>query len=134
MVSFVITLMAAPRSIKICGIMAPLMWTSTTGILGSRYSGQITCPKIRSDNCPMTLIVGESLLHLIGCLKHFYLIILLYIGASFMAWRSGIFTHSCFNSPRSSISSRVGCVILDNLSRKDGSPFGSPSFLSSSTF
>jgi len=73
-VSFVITLMAAPRSIKVCGTIVPLMWTSTTGLPGSRYFGQIICPNIRSDSCPMKLMVGASLLCLPRCLKHFSLI------------------------------------------------------------
>jgi len=38
-VSLVITLMVAPRSIKICGTIVPLMWTSTIGLPGSRYFG-----------------------------------------------------------------------------------------------
>jgi len=131
-VSLIITLMVAPRSIRVWGIMVPLMWTSTIGLPGPRYFRQITCPNIRSNSCPMTLIVEASLLHLLGCLNHFSLIILLYIGTSFMAWRSGIFTHNCFNSPRSSVSSGVGCVVPDNLSGKGGMDFGSLSSFSSS--
>ena len=133
MVSFLITLIVAPRSIKVCGIIVPLMWTSTTRLLGSRYFGQITYPNIRLDSCPMKLMVGASLLCLPGCLNHFSLIILLYIGTSFMAWRSGIFTNNSFNSPRRSISSGVDYVLLDSLSRKGGIAFGSLSTLSSST-
>ena len=130
--SLVITLMAAPRLIKVWGIMVPLMWTSTTGLPGSKYFGQITCPNIRSDSYPMTLIVGASLLHLPGCLKHFSLINLLYIGTSLMAWRS-IFTHSCLSSPRSSVSSGFGCVFLVSLSGKGGMALGSLSCSSASS-
>lgn len=131
--SFVITLMASPRSIKMCGIMVLLMWTSTTRLPMSKYFGQITYPNIRSDSCPMTLIVGASLLRLPGCLKCFSFIILLYIGTSFNSWRSGIFTHNCFNFPRSLVSSRVGCVVLYNLLGKGGISFGSLYSLSSSS-
>ena len=120
MVSLVITLMAAPKSIKVWGMMVPLMWTSTTGLLGSKYFGQITCPNIKSDNCPMTLIVEASLFRLPGCLKHFSLINLLYIGTSFMAWRSGIFTHNCLSSPRSSVSSGFGWVVTVSRLGKGG--------------
>ena len=132
-VSFVITLMVAPRSIKVCGIMVPLMWTSTIGLLGSRYFGQITYPNIRSESFPMTLMVGASLLHLPGCLKHFSLIKLLQIDTYFMACRSGIFTDKCFNSPRSSVSFGVGWTVADSLSRNGGFSLGSLSFLPSST-
>ena len=65
-VSLVITLMAAPRLIKVCGTMVPLMCTYTTRLPGSKYYGQITFPSIKSYNCPMTLMVGASLLHLHG--------------------------------------------------------------------
>ena len=131
MVSLVITLMVAPKSIKVWGMMVPLMWTSTTGLPGSKYFGQITCPNIRSDGCPMTLMVETSLFLLPGCLKHFSLTNLLYIGTSLMAWRSGIFTHNCLSSPRSSFSSGLGCVVTVSLSRKGGMAFGSLSYLSS---
>ena len=131
--SLVITLMAAPRSIKVWGIMMPLTWTSITGLPESRYFRQITCPNIRSDNCPTTLIVGTSLFRLPRCLKHFSLIILLYMGTSFMAWRRGIFTHNCFSSPRSSVSCGVGFVVPVSLSGKGGMTFDSLSFFSSSS-
>jgi len=42
MVSIVITLMAAPRSIKVWGTMIPSMCTSTIGLPESRYFGKIT--------------------------------------------------------------------------------------------
>jgi len=125
--------MEASRSIKVCEIMVPLMWKSTTGLPRSKYFGQITYPNIRLDSCPMTLMVGASLLCFPGCLKHFSLINQLYIGTSFMAWRSGIFTHNCFNSPKSSVSSGVHYVVLDSLSKKGGIDLGSLSYLSSST-
>ena len=124
MVSLVITLMVAPRSIKVWDMMVPLMWTSTTGLPGSKYFGQITCPNIRSDSCPMTLVVEASLFRLPGCLKYFSLINLLYIGTYFMAWRSGIFTHNCLSSPRSSVSSGFGCVVTVSHSRKGWNGFG----------
>ena len=131
--SLAITLMAAPRSIKVWGIMVPLMWTLTTWPPGSRYFGQITYPNIRSDSCPKTLIVGASLFHLPGSLKHFSLVILLYIGTSFMAWRRGIFTHNYFSSPRSLVSSEVGCVVSVSLSGKGGMTLSSLSLFSSSS-
>ena len=115
-------------------MMVPLMWTSTTGLPGSRYFGQMTCPNIRSDTCPMTLMVEASLFRLPGCLKHFSLTSLLYIGTSLMAWRSGILTHNCLSSPRSSSSSRLGCVVAVSLSGKGGIAFGSLSCLSSSSY
>ena len=131
--SLVIRLMATPRSIKVWGIMVPLMWTSTTGLLGSKYFGHITCPNIRSDSCLMTLIVEASLFRLPGCLKHFSLISLLYIGTSLMAYKSGIFTHKCFCSPRSSVSSGFGCVVTVSRSGKGGIALGSLSCFSSSS-
>ena len=81
----------------------------------------------------MSLMVGASLLCLPRCLKNFSLINLLYIVTYFMAWRSGIFTHNCVNSPKSLVSSGVGCVVLDILSGKGGIALGSLSSLSSST-
>ena len=95
--------------------------------------GQITCPNIRSNSCPMTLIVGASLLHRTGCLKHFSLINLLYIGTSFMAWRSGIFTHNSLSSPKSSVSFGLGCVVTVSRSGKGGMAWGSLSYFSSSS-
>ena len=133
MVSLVITLMAAPRSIRVWGIMVPLMWTSTTGLPGSKYFRQITCPNMRSDSCPMTLMVEASFFRLPGCLKHFSLINLLYISTSFMAWRSGIFTHNCLSSPKSSVSSGLGCVVTVSRSGKGGMALGSLSCFSSSS-
>ena len=50
-----------------------------------------------------------------------------------MVWRSGIFTHKCFNSPRSLVSSGAGWTVADNLSGKGGIAFGSLSSLSFST-
>jgi len=114
-------------------IVVPLMWTSTTGLPGSRYSGHITYPNIRSDSCPMTLIIVASLLHLPGCLKHFYLTIFLYIGTFFMAWRSGIFTHNYFSPSRSLVPFGVSCVVPVSLSGKGGMTFGSLSYFSSSS-
>jgi len=125
--------METPRSIKVWGITVPLMWTSTIGLPGSRYFWHITCPNIRSNSCPMILIVGASLLRLPRFLKQFFFIILLYIGTSFMAWRSSIFTHNCFNSPRSLVSSGDGCVVLISLSEKGDVTFGSCSCFSSSS-
>lgn len=84
-VSLFVTLMAAPRSIKVWGTMMPLMCTSTTRFTGSRYFGQITHPNIKSDSCPMTLIVGVSLFLLPECWKNFSLINLLWIGTSLIA-------------------------------------------------
>lgn len=133
MVSFFITLIAAPISIKVWGIMVPLMLTSTTRLPGSRYFRQITCPSIKLENCHMTLMVDASILCLPGCMKNFSLIILLYIGTYFMIWRSGILTYTCFNSPRSLVSYRVGCVVSCNPSGKGGIAFGSLSSLSSSS-
>ena len=134
MVSLVITLMATPRLIKVWGIMVPLMWTSTTGLPGSKYFGQIACPNIRSGSCPMKLIVEAYLFHLPWWLKHFSLINLLYIGTSFMAWRSGIFTNNCLSSPRSLVSSGFGCVVTVSRSGKGGMALGSLScFYSSSS-
>lgn len=133
MVCLVITLMEDPRSIKVWGVMVPLMWTSTTRLPGSKYFGQVTCPNIRSDNCPMTLIVGASLFCLPRCLKRFFLINFLYINTSFMAWRSGIFTHNCLSSPRSLVSSEFGCVVTVSHSGKGGMALGSLSYFSSSS-
>ena len=134
MVSLVITLMAAPKSIRVWDMMVPLMWTSTIGLLGSKYFGQITFPNMRLDSCPMTLMVEAYFFRLPGCLKHFSLINLLYIGTSFMAWRSGIFTHNFLSSPRSSISSGLGCVVAGSHSRKGGMAWGSLPCFSSSSF
>ena len=50
-----------------------------------------------------------------------------------MAWRSGIFTHKCFNSPRSLVSSGVGWIVMDSLLGKGGFALGSLSSLSFST-
>ena len=50
-----------------------------------------------------------------------------------MAWRSGIFTHKCFNSPRNLVSSRVGWTIVDSLLGKGGIALGSLSSLFFST-
>jgi len=50
-----------------------------------------------------------------------------------MAWRSDIFTHNCFSSPRSSVSSGVGCVDPVSLSGKGGMAFGSLYCFSSSS-
>ena len=111
----------------------PLMWTSTTGLPGSKYFAQMTCPNIRLDSCPITLMVEASLFFLPGFLKHFSLTSLLYIDTSLMAWRSGIFTHNCLSSPRSSSSSGLGCVVAISLSGKGGMAFGSLSCLSSSS-
>ena len=133
MVSLVITLMVAPRSIRVWGIMVPLMWTSTIGLPGSKYFGQITCPNMRLDSCPMTLMVEASFFRLPGCLKHFSLINLSYIGTSLMAWRSGIFTHNCLSSPRSSSSSGLGCVVAVSRSGKGRMAWGSLSYLSFSS-
>jgi len=76
-VSFVITLMVAPRSIELCGTILPLMWKSTTGLLESRYCGQSIYHNIRLNNFPITFMVGASHLLLPGCLKKFSLINLL---------------------------------------------------------
>jgi len=48
-----------------------------------------------------------------------------------MPWRSGIFTHHCFNFPKSSISSGVNCVVTVSLLGKGGMTFGSLSYFSS---
>ena len=77
MVSLIITLMEALRSIIVFGTMVPLMCTSTIGLLGSKYFEHTTCPNIKLDSFPMTLMVGASLFHLCGCLKNFSLFNLL---------------------------------------------------------
>ena len=58
---------------------------------------------------------------------------LIVIGTSFIAWRSGTFTHRFFNSPRSSVSSGVGWSGWVNLSGKGGFNLRMISSLSSST-
>lgn len=116
MVSLVIKFMAAPISIRVWGNMMPSMCTTTTGLPGSIYFGQITLPSIKSDNWLPRL----SIFLLLGCLKHFSLIRLLYMGTSLIACRRGILTHRSFNSPGSSVSYGVCWLGWINLLGKEG--------------
>lgn len=119
MVSIFITLIVAPRSIKVLGTIMPSMCTSTTRLPRSRYFRNITLPSIRLDSFPTTLMVGVSLFLLPRILKHFSLIIVLYIGTYLMARRRGILIHKLFNSMRGSTSFGVCWLRWINLQERE---------------
>ena len=76
-VSLPMTLIVSRRSISALGTTMLLMCTSTIGILGSKYFGEITLPSIISDNFSTKLIMGASLFILPSLLKYSSLISLL---------------------------------------------------------
>jgi hypothetical protein len=59
MVSHIITLMVSPRSINVLVMSVLLIYTLATGITRLEYLVERTPPIIKSNNLPITWIVGD---------------------------------------------------------------------------
>ena len=84
-VYFVITLIAAPKSMRLLGIGIFLMLTLTIGLRGFRYLGLIALPNMRSARCLIALMVGGSCFLLPCLFMQVYLMNLLQMGMSLIA-------------------------------------------------
>jgi hypothetical protein len=115
MVVTIITLMVAPRSMRVFPMETSLMVMVTTGFPGFPYFYTLGFSDMYSESSPIKCTVGGSFCFLPGFLIHNSLTNLLYIGISLMACSKGIFTQIFFNSFKMSNSDQVVGFSITNL-------------------
>ena len=101
-------LIAAPKSIKAFEKVCPLIWIVTIGFPVSSYLTGASFPDNKLDKVPTSWTIRLFVILLLGLFIHSSLMVLAYMGISWMAWRSGIFMYRFLSSPRIS---KLGCSI-----------------------
>lgn len=119
-VSMVVTLMDAPKSIKVFGTKILLIKMETIGTLGSTYFFILIFVHIRLAIFATTFTIDGYFFFLPYFLRHNSLIVLVYIGMLFIASDKGILTHLFFNSFKKSRSKGVIYFSNNNLFGKRG--------------